>query len=163
MDGGIGRDSAPPGDVRAPDAGLPDGACRSDNDCSGGFTLCVGAYYPGCLCESALGCASDSDCDAGDVCRGGTPLLSACLTGGADSGMICAPPCRTSSDCFYWEECLPNGHCQPLPCDKCPSYLSCPGASCQAKACTSDGDCPGGYCVDDTCQGQLGTCQGECA
>ena len=27
---------------------------------------------------------------------------------------------------------------------------------------TGDGDCPGGYCVDSTCSGTLGTCVPEC-
>jgi hypothetical protein len=145
------------------DAGSPDaGGCRKDTDCpmASDGQLCIGPVAPFAIaaCEDTPSCTEDSSCDGG-VCE------TAAVTGGPDQcngggSSFCQSPCQTSTDCNYWTECNTNGHCVPLACDKCPSYLSCSGGQCAPKSCGSDADCKGGFCVDDTCMGTLGTCAG---
>jgi len=142
----------------APGSGVPDGACHSSADCDEShFQGCFGPS--GCQggCESLPACTEDSQCDAGTVCQG--PLQGGCVMEG---DLNCAPPCTRDSDCSLYTQHCSGGHCGPIPCDKCPSYLSCANGACAARACTSDADCPGGYCVNGTCMGTLGTCSGEC-
>jgi hypothetical protein len=150
-----GRDAK----TRARDSGLPDGGCRSSADCTGPDQTysCYGAYPPGCLCNDGPSCTSDSECDAGTVCDN-SPASQPCHL---DGGPICQSPCTADDDCFIWQSCT-TGHCKALPRDRCPSYLSCSSGARAAKSCTSDGDCPGGDCVNGSCQGTLGTCERPC-
>jgi hypothetical protein len=147
--------------VSVHDAGLPDGACRSNADCpqSGNFafTTCAGpAGAGGCVCEELPSCTDDSQCDAGAFCTSdaGVPACHG-------PGSFCFPECHSARDCQYWQACT-GGRCVAMPCDQCPSYLSCGSGACAPKSCAGDGDCPGGYCVDSTCSGTLGTCVPEC-
>ena len=78
-----------------------------------------------------------------------------------DGGTFCFPPCTADGDCNYWQACV-SGHCDGLPCAKCPTYLSCASGACAPTSCMSDADCPGGYCVDNACLGSLGSCTAPC-
>lgn len=161
-----GQTQAPVGSTpdsgHRPDAGpgtrVPDGSCRTTADCDESqFQGCFGPS--GCQggCESLPSCTEDSQCDAGTVCQG--PMQGSCVMEG---DLNCAPPCTSDGDCALPTQQCSGGHCAPIPCDQCPPYLSCTNGACAAKACTSDADCPGGYCVNATCMGTLGTCSGEC-
>jgi hypothetical protein len=150
--------SSDTGSDAAPDTNLPDGACHSNADCDESlYQACFGPS--GCQggCEESPTCLQDSQCDAGTVCQG--PIRGSCR---AESDLICAPPCRSDGDCSNYTQQCSGGHCAPIPCDKCPSYLSCANGTCAARSCTSDANCPGGYCVNSACRGTLGTCSGPC-
>jgi hypothetical protein len=120
--------------------------------------VCYGPISPASICVEMAGCTSNEDCVnyKGTVCSTGAGAQA------ADGGPSCRPPCTSNDDCNYWESCQTDGICQPLPCETCPSYLSCTGGKCGPKSCTTDADCPGAYCVDDTCFATLGTCGGAC-
>jgi hypothetical protein len=155
-----GKNAAKDSSATKPDAPAPDGGCRTSADCSGEFEGCSGDYGGGCICDNGPSCTTDSECDAGRVCDYARDN-SSCLP---DGGLSCTSPCTIAEDCFIWQSCTDGGHCQARSCAECPSYLSCPaGGTCEAMSCASDADCPGGYCVNGSCQGTLGTCQQECA
>jgi hypothetical protein len=117
----------------------------------------MGPITAASLCLGASSCSSDSDCPESDtVCSTGAGAQA------ADGGPSCRPPCMSNQDCNYWEACQPDGKCQALSCDQCPSYLSCTAGACGPKACDEDSDCPGAYCVDSTCYATLGTCAQSC-
>jgi hypothetical protein len=152
--------SPPPADGGPPtgDGAVP---CRTSMDCPDSPPLpavCYGPISPASICVEMAGCTSNEDCVnyKGTVCSTGAGAQA------ADGGPSCRPPCTSNDDCNYWESCQTDGICQPLPCETCPSYLSCTGGKCGPKSCTTDADCPGAYCVDDTCFATLGTCGGAC-
>jgi hypothetical protein len=134
--------------------------CRSASDCPGSEdpgAICTGPISPASLCARFPSCSSNAECTAdGDVCSTGAGAQA------ADGGPACRPPCTSGADCNYWESCQPDGTCQPLSCDRCPSYLTCSNGACGPKACEKDSECSGGYCVDETCYGTLGTCSPGC-
>jgi hypothetical protein len=147
-------------DAGGADSGLPDGACLSNADCPGDFMYCASPYSGGCVCEQIPACTVDSECDGGEVCRNGPDVVGCSLGDGMSD--FCAPPCAGDDQCYYWQECT-GGHCLALPCDRCPTYLSCGAAGCARKACTTPADCPGGLCVSGQCLGAPGTCTPGCA
>jgi hypothetical protein len=147
------------------DAGgsLPDGSCRNNADCpnEANGQLCIGPSGPitFAACSEGTPCTADTQCDAGNVC------MTSAVTGGPSlcnegSGAFCQPKCQTGG-CNYWATCdTSTGHCNALPCNMCPSYLSCANGQCGPESCKKDSDCSGGYCVDGECLGQLGYCGG---
>jgi hypothetical protein len=160
--GKVEVDGSPPptAEDSGSDGGVP---CRSSADCasssSGGLPgVCYGPINPASICIRAESCSSDKDCAdySGSVCSTGAGAQA------ADGGPSCRPPCTSNQDCNYWESCQPDGTCQPFSCENCPSYLSCTRGECGPKSCKTDSDCPGAYCVDDTCFATLGTCGGSC-
>ena len=139
--------------------GLPDGACRLASDCPDMTSFCGGPVTAAslCLAEEPCGIFDGGICPQGEVCSTGSGAQT------EDGGLACRPPCGSNDDCNYWEACdTSTGLCGPLSCDKCPSYLSCTTGSCAPKACNTDSQCPGGFCVDNTCFATLGSCEGEC-
>jgi hypothetical protein len=142
--------------------GSPQG-CRSSNDCPGTLSgtttfpaVCWGPISPARVCILAGSCPSDGGCPSGYVCSTGAGAQA------EDGGPSCRPPCSSNDDCNYWEACQPDGKCQALSCEQCPSYLTCTKGACGPKTCKQDSDCPGGYCVDNSCFATLGTCGGAC-
>jgi hypothetical protein len=173
-DGG-GSDASPPLDSALPDA-MPtsdagtdappgnDGSvgCRTGNDCPS-FNYCAGPYDGPCtgLCQVYPPCKTDSQCDAGTVCRDGIGLPGC---GGDPATTVCASPCTADGDCHPTETCSSDGHCNPRSCAECPSYFQCRGGACVQPACKEDSECGGsGFCVNGLCGGALGQCMGECA
>jgi hypothetical protein len=134
--------------------------CRSAEDCPASSLsgICSGPISPASLCAREPACSGDSDCTDGDVCSTGPGAQAA----GGGGGPTCRPACASNDDCNYWEACQPDGKCQPLSCDQCPSYLTCTEGACGPKACAQDSECPGAYCVDNTCFASLGTCVPGC-
>jgi hypothetical protein len=155
-DGGRSDAVSPP----SSDGAVP---CHTSMDCPGSPSspisdVCYGPISPESICLAAAGCTSNQDCVnyKGTVCSTGSGAEA------EDGGPTCRPPCTSNGDCNYWESCQTDGTCQPLPCESCPSYLSCTGDKCGPKSCNTDADCPGAYCVDNTCFATLGTCGGAC-
>lgn len=155
---------APDGSAATSTSGTPasTSACRSATDCPSTpyvSAICSGPISPASLCARFPSCSSDSDCSRdGDVCSTGPGAQAE----GGDGGPACRPPCTSNDDCNYWEACQPDGKCQALSCDQCPSYLACTQGACGPKACGQDSECLGGYCVDGTCFATLGTCVPGC-
>ncbi len=171
-DAGADEDAGGDDDAGGGDAGLdggcaptePEGACRSDADCTAGSLQC---YAPGesigcgiCMEPIAL-CATDADCDEGDVCFVYTPP---CSCGGDASE--CRPRCSASS-CEEGETCDDvTGLCQPTRCNAgyaCPAHTECvtkggDAHGCERTSCTSDADCGCGACVEGRCYEALGFC-----
>jgi hypothetical protein len=135
----------------------PQGSCHTAADCPP-YNNCLGPISDESICIAVEGCTNNSQCDDGTICSTGSgPQPS-----GGGGGKGCRPPCQSAEDCNYWESCQSDGTCKALPCAQCPAYLSCTQGACAAKACESDSDCPGAYCVDQTCFATLGTCEAEC-
>jgi hypothetical protein len=161
-DAGPASDSGPTSDTGAI-------ACRSSLDCSGQFLpgegdYCSGPYegYDLCLCEQVPTCTMDSECDRGSVCREDPFVNPECLMREGDSGLVCTTPCTIDSQCAPTDKCEDGGHCLPRTCGQCPSYFSCASGACVIPNCSTDANCPGGYCVNGTCAGLLGVCKGSC-
>jgi len=151
-DGAIGTGS---------EGGLASGSCRSNADCTAidgepGVSCQSPDSRGGCVAMSVTACTNDAQCDGGDVCRS-DPFAFA-----NDSPTVCAPPCRSDAECSPLSQCTDDGHCLAYSCDTCPSYYSCEDGECTIPSCTTDAECPGGYCVDGACAGALGACQPEC-
>jgi hypothetical protein len=133
--------------------------CRADGDCSTGECVPPGGSACGGVCLP--GCASDTQCNAGQVCD------YACNCG-QTTGKVCTASC-TPSSCAAGEACGSDGHCAPIACgsvNDCPQFFDCvfpPGSGaphCQRRACASDGDCgANAFCVDGGCYGALGACE----
>lgn len=161
-------ETSPPSDegdaARSSDGGVPDGSCHNTSDCPGGEdeVMCYGpvSLAEMCIaCGQGSACTSDSQCHAGNVCSaGGSGDFNVSCS---DGGTFCFPACEADSECNYWQACT-SGHCVALPCDKCPAYLSCTSGACAPTTCTSDKECPGGFCVDGACFGTLGSCTAVC-
>jgi hypothetical protein len=166
MDGGedaLGVDAASndSGVDSGSDAGAPSGSCHSVADCpqvaGQGPEECLSPNARGgCVAMTTTGCTSDSQCDAGDVCR------SDPWAGSNPSPTVCVPPCTGADECSPLDQCTGDGHCLPYTCESCPSYYSCLNGACTIPNCTTDSDCPGGYCVDGACAPSLGVCGSEC-
>lgn len=104
-------------------------------------------------------CTNDSQCRAGTVCRV-DPTTPIAVRG--PTGLNCAPPCATDSDCLPTDKCAGDGHCLGRTCAECPSFFSCESDVCVRTTCLTDSDCPGGYCVTGYCAVSLGTCRLNC-
>lgn len=170
QDGGAGGGEMSPASDSDPASDAGAIACRSNSDCPGqgnfdeGYS-CLGPYEPGfgCGCGPVVGCTMDSECDGGSVCREDPSITPNCLMrGGGYSGLVCATPCTTDSQCAPTDKCEHGGHCLPRTCAECPSYFSCATGACVIPNCSTDTDCHGGYCVLGTCAGSLGVCERNC-
>ncbi len=130
-----------------------DGACQvscsNDDGCRDGF-ICENAQ-----CVDAE-CATDMDCQNGEVCNDGR----------------CDAQCTTDDDCADGETCN-NGVCEEpgADCttdDDCADGETCNNGTCEASTeCQSDDDCPEGEtCNDDNvCEGESTQCSvdADCA
>lgn len=139
--------------------------CRMDSDCCGpgqgciapGEILCGGPACPPPTNE----CGPQNPCGVGQQCVN----EDACCTG-ANASFHCVTAC-TAASCSAGEVCNADAGCVPALCTegfKCPADATCnPDAGdehgCVLTSCAGDPDCPGGFCVDGSCQSQLGVCQ----
>jgi hypothetical protein len=140
-------------------------SCTSDTQCGGG-SVCREILAPdggvdsgGKVCSDAS-CTDDSQCPSGQVCRKD-------FTTRVPDELICAPPCVTGLGCAPTDTCDNSGHCRARTCAECPSYYSCASGTCVIPSCSTDNDCPGGYCVamfsgTGSCSGTLGSCRMIC-
>jgi Cys-rich repeat protein len=126
-------------------------------ECFGPYdTSACRRYLPG---EAPVACTEDSQCSAGKVCRA-DPTVAAPRLG--PSGLVCAAPCAGDLDCPPTDTCDSDGRCRARTCAECPSYFSCASGTCVIPSCLKDIDCPGGYCVHESCAGSLGVCKPMC-
>jgi Cys-rich repeat protein len=132
--------------------------CGRGSVCREAPAMDGGASPSGKVCTDAS-CTVDSQCSAGQVCRKDRNVRIGELDPG---GIVCAPPCATDGDCAATDKCESAGHCRARTCAECPSYFSCANGTCVIPSCSKDTDCPGGYCVNKSCAGSLGTCQLFC-
>ena len=139
-------------------------ACTVDSVCGRGSvcretTMLDGGLGPsGKVCTDAA-CTDDSQCSAGQVCRKDPNVRIGELD---PDGVVCALPCATDRDCAPTDKCESAGHCIARTCADCPSYFSCTSGTCVIPSCSTDPECPGGYCVDGICAGSLGVCRMTC-
>ncbi len=131
--------------------------CRSQDECVGGG-LCAIEPPPGCgACMPGPGdCGADRECVGGEICEA---IACSC-----DGARRCVAGCEATG-CDLGEVCDPASHrCAEQPCSaartECPANFVCtwPEGGCLRGACTSDGNCPAGYCALGLCQESLGTC-----
>ena len=128
------------------------------------YVTCVppGGAPPCGLCRTVTPCVSDSECqtDGASLICGPAPLCSCPL-----GAKTCVLGCVDASGCGVGQVCA-AGHCVPASCARdvdCPTTdFACTGGSCRHKDCTSDADCAG-FCVNQTCYSQPGTCYGPVA
>lgn len=113
----------------------------------------------GFACALDLSCTQDDQCGPNRVCRQ-DPTVPEGWVGAL--GLACAYPCATDADCAPTSLCETGGHCRPRTCAECPSYFSCINGACTIPSCSTDADCPGGYCVVGSCAGLLGQCRLLC-
>lgn len=141
--------------------------CTEDRDCGGG-AICDGnpgvaggvSDAGGPVCVQATACTQDAECTEGRVCRSSDSFQSSLEQ--AQNDVVCRAPCTTDPDCAPTDRCDSGGHCQPLTCAECPSYFSCATGTCVTPSCSTDKDCPGGYCVNGVCAASLGICRLAC-
>jgi Cys-rich repeat protein len=118
------------------------------------------------------GCTTDTDCQPGQVCAGGTCITPDCSMIGCPAGTVCDPAtlecipagCRTDAECGAGFACQ-NGQCVPAAgCTTtgCPAGMVCDPSS---NACIPDGlcradtDCPTGFdCVNGACRAHQHGC-----
>jgi hypothetical protein len=142
-------------------------ACNATTECSSaGPCLPNGAYACGGAAPKT--CATDDDCphlrltaadggDAGDGSIGPDSLVC----GPGDCGSTCQRACQSDAECTDTTVCRAF-HCVARPCNAtsaCGPNLEC-GAdgTCTIKACRSDGDCGGGFCINGRCSAIQGKC-----
>jgi len=138
---------------------LPDGLCRTSNDCVGGL-----------VCED--GHCKRGDRPDGDVCRNASDCASdRCVDGKCTARTDCGSPggaCTSSSQCCSGLQCV-GGKCATEACRtsgstctesvQCCNGLGCGTGTCSSVcrshlgACTQDNDCCSGYgCVGGVCR-----------
>jgi hypothetical protein len=120
----------------------PDGAaCESASECC--------QDIGGSSCTSKA-CTADTDCPSGWVCGTSAPQCFAAGTTCKKNADCCSNSCVAGvcqAQCTF-KPCMQGSDCSP--------GFSCASGSC-VKACTKDGDCPGGACGrDGSCT--LGVC-----
>ena len=100
--------------------------------------------------------AAYSHMPTGAVCE---PIACSC-----EGARHCVAGCETTG-CGLAQVCDPTSHrCVEQPCTaartECPPNFVCtwPEGGCMRLDCTSDGNCPSGYCALGFCQEALGTC-----
>jgi hypothetical protein len=99
------------------------------------------------------------------VCRTARPTTTCSVA----VTSYCMAPCQSNADCPVDQSCS-QGACYGMYCANpaamCPAYTQCRGAMwsawCTGNSCTTDGECPGAYCVNGTCQSELGFCASSC-
>jgi hypothetical protein len=150
--------------------GVATPSCRTAADCPGGAPcLLQGTFIRPCrgiTCEADIEppCTTSADCAAPEVCH--VLVSQRC---GADLYRGCGAPCTSDGDCPD-ERCGDGGQCRPRShCSfgaVCPTQTRCEEGpesdfvGCTRNTCTTDEDCAGsGYCIDDRCYNQLGSCQ----
>ncbi len=129
----------------------PAGVCVSGEDpcnlidCQEGFT-CVGGECVEVSTNNPVGCTSDAQCDAGEVCEAGT-----CIEDGGNE-------CNFNSDCGPGELCQ-DGDCVRDPNVECVSDRDCSGVGevCQNSQCIVPVDPAEQACVS-YCQNIFGSC-----
>lgn len=142
-------------------------SCRDSSDCSGSLE-CSGPNDPQvCGIPANEQCSSDTDCDANQRCHA---VPDPCSPDGV--GSECRPPCEPGG-CLEGYTCGASGACEATPCDQghtCPDHMACdPEAAvsgpvharahgCRTIACSDDGPCSDGACVNGFCQESLGSC-----
>ncbi len=154
-----------------PCANLDEKQCAANHACKA-FTCpdCNGSYFAACydpkhdpkrpqpppICPVPhcpnVGCRDANDCGPWSYCQ-------------SPGGML--GTCHVDDDCTGDQLCL-NGSCGMKKCateNDCPTLFRCQqGAgphSCVRRSCLKDGECSGGFCVNNTCYKQLGTCVGD--
>ena len=135
--------------------------CTSNSQCGLG-SVCrtsssadAGGGSSGLVCTDAA-CTDDSQCSNGQVCRNDPTMRPGEL---APDGVVCSPPCTSDFDCSPTNQCDSAGHCRARSCAGCPSFFSCTSGTCIIPSCSTDSDCPGGYCINASCAGSLGVCR----
>ncbi len=113
-----------------------DGGCGSDADCvDGEYGSCqqdqvFGGLTETTTCHCVYGCVTDTDCDAGEVCR--------CAGSGLGQYTECVPAdCSTNDDCGAYDCALSPDYCAPggflLTCqgpdDECHGVNECESAN----------------------------------
>lgn len=140
-------------------------SCYSASDC--GFTAsCSGTPPNAGSCSEP--CATNADCSPGYTC-GGTPSAGQCSpiacnyswwSGWTCSAGVCSnEKCQCNADwqCGSESCALPAGTCDAVSCRDdtgCGPTEYCAGAktgTCAMKACTRNGDCASGSCVNGVC------------
>ncbi|MGB1275308.1 MAG: hypothetical protein ACPG77_06110, partial [Nannocystaceae bacterium] len=131
------------------------GPCTVDGDCGDeNFGSChqdqqFGGVTESTTCHCVYGCATDADCDPGEVCRCAGPGL------GQTTQCVAAPECVTSEDCDGYlcalepDYCAPGGFkvsCQG-PGDACQGPNDCENAS----FCAPEGEGGSWECVGVDC------------
>jgi hypothetical protein len=69
--------------------------------------------------------------------------------------------CTQDSDCLLTDICT-AGHCQARSCAQCLPQFGCTDAGCALTSCNTDAECPGGFCVNASCQPSPGGCKPGC-
>lgn len=143
--------------------------CRASRDCNVGLG-CAGPDDPhACGIAPREECGSDAACNAaGDRCHA---IADSCSSDGI--GSECGPACSGDGACGTGFRCS-AGACVAIACDAgfaCAAREVCDPAQlpsstpvynrhhgCFSITCSFDGECPGRYCVNGSCQDGLGTC-----
>lgn len=142
--------------------------CRASSECADGLE-CAGPNDPQvCGIAPREGCASDTDCGPGARCHALSDTCSA-----DNVGSECRAPCTGDPECGEGFRC-DAGACVATLCDagytcagreECaPSRLGAGLAvharhhGCFAVACSSDLDCGTRFCVNGSCQDDVGSC-----
>ncbi len=147
------------------DRPLPEGACRTTDDCPGGeacgdgsgSSSCGDCFWPTRACESDAACAD------GWVC---VEHWQRCSCDGPSSN--CEPACASDTNCGAAERCdTASGHCTPWSCAEgyaCGALETCApatgGTGCVPLTCAHDSDCgTDGWCMQGACSSTPGTCE----
>ena len=131
--------------------------CRAEGECSQG-AMCAIEQPDGCgACMPGPGdCDADSECGADEICA---PIRCSC-----SGARRCTAGCETDA-CDLGQVCnADTDRCEEQPCgpdrDGCPSNFVCtwPEGGCMRLDCTSDENCPTGFCALGFCHESIGTC-----